>query len=96
MVSRLPTLNKKTGEVADLSDIDAALFKPAAEVLPEQLFKSLVGMNQRRRGPSKAPVKERVTIRLSPEIVQHFKATGAGWQTRIDAALLDWVTQHRS
>ncbi|VUZ27870.1 Uncharacterised protein, partial [uncultured Comamonas sp.] len=35
------------------------------------------------------------TIRLSPEVMAAFKATGAGWQTRIDEALKDWLRTHR-
>lgn len=46
------------------------------------------------RGPQKAPVKERITIRLSPEVVASFRATGEGWQTRLDAALKDWLKTH--
>jgi hypothetical protein len=41
-----------------------------------------------RRGPQKTPTKQRVTLRLSPEVVQHYKAGGPGWQTRIDLDLL--------
>ncbi len=45
-----------------------------------------------RRGRPEAEVtKERITIRLSPDVVGAFRATGAGWQTRIDAALKDWL-----
>ena len=40
-----------------------------------------------KRGPQKAPTKIPVSIRLSPEVVQHFKAKGPGWQSRIDNAL---------
>ncbi len=40
------------------------------------------------RGPQKEPTKERITIRLSPEVVQHFRASGEGWQSRLDAVLL--------
>jgi uncharacterized protein (DUF4415 family) len=40
-----------------------------------------------KRGPQKAPTKIPVSIRLSPEVVQHFKAKGPGWQSRIDDAL---------
>ena len=40
-----------------------------------------------KRGPQKAPTKIPVSIRLSPEVVKHFKAKGAGWQSRIDDAL---------
>jgi uncharacterized protein (DUF4415 family) len=41
-----------------------------------------------KRGPQKAPTKVAVSIRLSPEVVRHFKAKGPGWQSRIDDALL--------
>lgn len=47
------------------------------------------------RGRPKAEVtKERITIRLSPEVVGAFRATGDGWQTRIDGALKDWLKTH--
>ena len=46
------------------------------------------------RGPQKSPTKERITIRLSPEVVTSFRATGTGWQTRLDAALKDWLKTH--
>ena len=41
-----------------------------------------------KRGPQKTPTKKLVSLRLSAEVVDHFKATGPGWQTRIDATLL--------
>jgi uncharacterized protein (DUF4415 family) len=28
-----------------------------------------------------------VSLRLSPEVIEHFKATGDGWQSRIDETL---------
>jgi len=40
-----------------------------------------------KRGPQKAPTKKLVSLRLSPEVIEHFKAGGPGWQTRIDLAL---------
>ncbi|CAB3922008.1 BrnA antitoxin family protein [Achromobacter mucicolens] len=47
-------------------------------------------------GRPKAEVtKERITIRLSPDVVEAFKASGTGWQTRIDTALKDWLKTHR-
>ena len=48
----------------------------------------------RGRGPQKAPPKVSTTIRLSPDVVHAFRASGAGWQTRIDAALKDWLRTH--
>lgn len=48
-----------------------------------------------RRGRPPAPVtKERITIRLSREVVEQFRASGDGWQTRVDAALKDWLKNH--
>lgn len=41
----------------------------------------------RSRGPQKAPTKVPVSIRLSADVVAHYKATGPGWQARIDEAL---------
>lgn len=46
-------------------------------------------------GRPKAEVtKERITIRLSPDVLERFRATGTGWQTRVDAALRDWLKTH--
>jgi uncharacterized protein (DUF4415 family) len=39
------------------------------------------------RGPNKAPTKKLVSLRLSPDVLDHFKATGPGWQSKIDDAL---------
>lgn len=41
----------------------------------------------RRRGAQIAPKKIPLSLRLSPEVVRHFRAKGRGWQTRIDQAL---------
>jgi uncharacterized protein (DUF4415 family) len=44
-----------------------------------------------KRGPQKAPTKTLVSLRLSPEVIDHFKATGRGWQTRIDSTLMESI-----
>jgi len=38
--------------------------------------------------------KERITIRLSRDVIEQFRASGNGWQTRVDAALKDWLKTH--
>ena len=45
------------------------------------------------RGKQKSPTKEQVTIRLSPDVLAYFKDNGTGWQTRIDIALKDYISQ---
>lgn len=44
--------------------------------------------------PPLAVTKERITIRLSREVVDQFRSTGAGWQTRIDEALRQFIKEH--
>lgn len=50
---------------------------------------------RRTRGPNKRPTKEQVAIRYSPEVLAYFRATGAGWQTRMDDALRDYVSRQQ-
>ena len=45
------------------------------------------------RGAQVAPRKIPVSIRLSAEVVEHFKAQGKGWQSRIDEALKAAIAQ---
>ena len=56
---------------------------------PEKFARASV---RRGRPPSARP-KVSTTIRLSREVIDHFKAGGRGWQTRIDAALRDWIAR---
>ena len=49
---------------------------------------------RRTRGPNKLPTKEQVAVRYSPEVLNAFRATGRGWQTRMDEALRDWLKTH--
>ncbi len=40
-----------------------------------------------RRGPGKKPAKRQVTLRLSPEVIDGFRAKGPGWHCEIEEAL---------
>lgn len=53
--------------------------------MPKEMLKFFP--NTKRRGPQKTPKKVAISIRLSPEVVEHFKEGGPGWQKRIDEAL---------
>ncbi len=57
---------------------------------PEKFAKAAV----RRGRPPSANPKASTTIRLSRDVIDHFKAGGRGWQTRIDAALREWIAKH--
>ncbi|QWD16543.1 BrnA antitoxin family protein [Polynucleobacter paneuropaeus] len=82
-------LTNKDGEVRELTGEDLRSFKSAKDVLPTSLLKKL-GV----RGVQKAPKKIVTTIRLSPDVLEKFKATGDGWQTRIDTSLRQFISEH--
>jgi len=51
------------------------------------LSKPVPGIVRRLGRPPKSDRKVSATLRLDRDIVERFKATGAGWQTRINSAL---------
>lgn len=72
------------------TDEELARFRPAAEVLPPKLYADLLEMNRRAgvRGRPKATVtKEAVKIRLDADVLLALRATGDGWQTRVNDTL---------
>lgn len=58
--------------------------------LPPEVLAALPGARSAGRPRSENP-KRHITLRLSPEVIDHFRATGPGWQGRIDRALVDIV-----
>jgi len=66
----------------ELTAEDIAKAVPFAQAFPE-----LAAKMRATRGPQKTATKISTTIRLSPEVLNHFKAGGPGWQRRIDEAL---------
>ncbi len=91
---------KKSKPVVDpeLAEFKAALLRSIDQVparngrvtSPEQI----IALGGRPVGTVKAAPKVATTIRLSPDVSAAFRATGTGWQTRIDAALKDWLRTH--
>ncbi|CAM3878061.1 BrnA antitoxin family protein [Castellaniella denitrificans] len=55
--------------------------------LPESLQRKLRG----QRGLQKAPRKIQTVVRYDVDIIDAFKAGGAGWQTRMNQALREWL-----
>lgn len=45
-------------------------------------------------GSTKDDSKQAVTVRYSPDVLEAFRATGAGWQARMNEALKDWLQTH--
>jgi uncharacterized protein (DUF4415 family) len=48
----------------------------------------------RGRPPSESP-KLALTVRYDADVISAFRATGKGWQTRMNDALREWLEQNR-
>ncbi|MGI9401592.1 MAG: BrnA antitoxin family protein [Rhizobiaceae bacterium] len=80
---------KKTGnENPEWTEADFKHARPGSEVLGELG----IPVPPRRGRPPADVTKKQVTLRLDTEIIEHFKAGGPGWQTRINDALSKSVT----
>jgi uncharacterized protein (DUF4415 family) len=62
---------------------DFARAKPPHEILSPEILSAF----KKTRGSQRAPKKVPVSIRLSADVVEHFRSTGPGWQGRIDETL---------
>jgi len=62
---------------------------------PVNEFSALKTLKKRGR-PRQAITKQSTTLRLDAEVVEFFKSQGRGWQTRMNAVLLEHVRQQRS
>ena len=69
-------------EFPELTDEELAQMRPFAEVFPE--LAASIGKNSDAGQDS---TKRLVSLRLSSEVIDKYKAGGAGWQSRIDADL---------
>jgi len=91
-MSNKPIIDEN-GEVRELTSKDLKRFKPLAKVNPSLLAKIKKGVGE--RGAQKAPTKVPISIRVSPEVAEYFRAEGRGWQVHMDRVLRDYVAQHK-
>ena len=69
----------------DAAELDSEWFasaRPAIEVVPH-----IVERSRRGRGRQRAPIKERISIRLDADVLERYRASGRGWQSRINEVL---------
>lgn len=51
---------------------------------------------QTKPKPGRPPVENPkifISIRLDQDVIMEFKATGKGWQTRINSVLKQWISE---
>ncbi len=80
--------NWEAVESPDLSESLLTAMRPVREAHPE--------IPARVRGPQKTPIKIPISLRLDESIVQALRATGRGWQGRVNDILRDWLAGHRA
>jgi uncharacterized protein (DUF4415 family) len=70
---------------SDLKRVDAHVIKPEEyEELPEMTDEMFARTVFKKAGrPRSANPKQMISLRLPPEVIARWKATGPGWQTRM-------------
>ena len=71
----------------------AAKADPDAQPLSAKQLKSMVPLRVLRGRPRSESPKLLLSVRYSREVVEYFKSTGAGWQSRMDSVLRAYVSR---
>ena len=83
----------------DAPELTQDFFEQGEWQIGDQLVSAQAGAAALRealsRGRPKAQsTKQALTVRYDTEVIEAFKATGKGWQTRMNDALKDWLQTH--
>jgi len=81
---RLKALAAMSEEEIDTSDMPALSAKQLARFVPAKL------MNRQIYRPAKVPIK----MKYDSDVLEWFKSFGKGYQTRINAALREYMSVH--
>ena len=92
-ISKRPTILMPTVE-EDRAITAAAKIDPDAQPLTPTQLKSMVPIRALRGRPKSEHKKLLVSVRYSQEVVEFFKSTGEGWQSRMDGVLRQYVARH--
>lgn len=79
---------KMTDELRQLAELPEAQIN--TDDMPE-----VTDWSDAERGRFFRPIKKQVTLRLDADLLAWFQAQGKGYQTRINAALREFVEEHR-
>jgi uncharacterized protein (DUF4415 family) len=88
----------KPGTVSPTAEEDAAITEAANQDTDSLPFTDeewdMVKPKRGRGRPAQEVKKEPISIRLDVRVLEAFKATGEGWQTRMNDALLEYAISH--
>ena len=92
-VSKRPSIVMPSPE-EDKAITAAAKSDPDAQPLTPAQLKAMVPLKALRGRPKSENTKQLVSVRYSREVIEYFKSTGDGWQSRMDGVLLEYLAQH--
>ena len=81
-----PNISTDWSDPDDAPELTDEFFAQADEYVGDQLI--------RRGRPLGSGSKEQITIRLDVDVLDAFRTSGAGWQTRMNNAMRDWLQSH--
>ena len=87
----LDAVRKASGEKDFIWDGSDADDRPATE---EELRAGVEALSRKRGRPAGSGNKEQVAIRIDRDVLAAFRASGPGWQTRMNNALREWLKTH--
>ena len=90
-----PELIDDDGEVRELTVDDFKNSVPFSG-LPESLQFKLKEIQRGNVTFHPDPVKKTVSIALSSDVLEKFKAKGEGWESKVDEALREWLEEHKA
>lgn len=82
-------------DAEDAAITAAALDDPDNQPLTDEQLDQFKPARRSRGRPAKDVTKVLVSIRFDAAVLDAFKATGEGWQTRMNDALREWARDHR-
>lgn len=98
-----PELIDDDGEVRELTSEDLKNFKPFSELPPDlqhtlrEIQRGNVTFRPEPASDSNsASDEEQVPVKLSRSVVECFQASGTEWESKVDAALRQWLDEHQA
>lgn len=84
--------SRPDAENPEWTEEDFRTARPLLEVLPKETV-AAIRRHQGQRGPQKAPTKELISLRVDRDVVEAYRATGRGWQSRANEALRAYIAR---
>ena len=99
MSAKLPNMPTEWVDSDDAAELGDEFFNKATPRVGERLvshaeFAGAASKAIRMGRPRAANPKMALTVRYDSDVIEAFRATGSGWQTRMNEALRDWLKTH--